>query len=375
MSDERMDLVAPKKALMRLLQRCQGVAQKKNTMPILTNVLLDADDGQLTAYATDLYISVCGTIEAEVAHAGSIALPARDLLERAKHMTDGPVGITVESGSSVTIKAIGGNRRYTLHSLPGSDFPQMPEPGEDSRSMDLTVETLATLMQHIRFAISTDESRPHMNGALLECADGLIRMVSTDGQRLCKIEIPIDGLPDTSILLPLKGVIELSKLLDEVTDKSSAVAVTQTDPNVFFQLHGVEFAIKTVPDQFPPYENVIPSPTEHAVTVSRQQLCDALKAVAVSANDVTAGVKIEVMGNRMKITSESPGSGAGFDELTVSYAGPNVAVGFNADYLIDALGVIDGDDVTLQIGKPLDPAVIQPVSELDYVAVVMPMRI
>lgn len=375
MSDVKMDLVAPKKALMRLLQRCQGVAPKKSTMPVLTKVLLDGDDGQLTIYATDLYISVCGTIEAEIANPGSIALPARELLERVKHMPDGPVGITVGSGSSVDIKAIGGNRRYTLHSLPGSDFPNTPEPDDDSPAMDLTVGTLSTLIHHTRFAISADESRPHMNGALLECGGGLIRMVSTDGQRLCKIEIPIDDLPDTSLLLPLKGVVELSKLLDEATDKSSMVKVTHTTPNVFFQLHDVEFVIKTIPDQFPPYENVIPEASDHNIEVSRQQLHDALKAVSVSANDVTAGVKIEVVGGRMKITSESPEGGGGFDELEVQYDGPDIEVGFNAHYLIDALGAIDGDVVELQAAGPLDPAVIRPASDLDYVAVVMPMRI
>jgi DNA polymerase-3 subunit beta len=376
-----MDLVAPKKNLLRLLQRCQGVADKKSTMPVLANVLLTADDNELTVAATDLYISVRGSLEADVKRAGSVAIPARDLFDRVKHMPDGPIQITVGDGSATTIKAIGSARRYTLHGLPGGDFPNLPETDAESPSMDLTVETLSQLFKHTKFSISTDETRAHLNSALFECADGKVRMVSTDGHRLCKMELPVEGLNvTTTMLLPLKAVSELSKLLDEIQDKrdTAKVHITQTGPNAFFQLLGVQFSVKLIDAQFPPYDAVIPAVTDRAVRTPRVQLHDALRAVSLAASDRTGGVKLSVSDNALRITSESPESGNGFDEVAVDYDGPEISVGFNARYLLDVLNIIDDDEVTLGLSGELDPAVVRPASEQDgnsYIAVVMPMRI
>ena len=192
-----MELIAPKKSLLRLLSRCQGVADKKSTMPVLANVLLSASEvdgkGALDVAATDLYVSVNGSIEAEVERPGSVAVPARDIFDRVKHMPDGPVQLSVNNGAVTTIKAVGSARRYTLHGLPGGDFPNLPKPADDAPKLELPVETLSQLIARTHFSISTDETRAHLNSALFECGENVVRMVTTDGHRLSRWSCPWKG--------------------------------------------------------------------------------------------------------------------------------------------------------------------------------------
>jgi DNA polymerase-3 subunit beta len=356
----------------------------------LANVLLSADGNLLQVAATDLYLSVSGSLEAEVSRAGSVAVPARDIFDRIKHMPDGPIQISVGNGAATTIKAVGSARRYTLHGLPGGDFPALPSPAEDATQIELSVETLASLIARTHFSISTDETRAHLNSALFECGDGVVRMVTTDGHRLSKMEIPVAGLDaTTTMLIPLKAITELRKLLDEVTDHrdTTMVTISQTGPNAFFKLSGMRFSVKLIDAQFPPYDQVIPAMTDRAVRTPRAQLADALSAVALAASDRTGGVKLGVSENALRITSESPESGNGFDEVPVDYSGPEISVGFNARYLLDVLSAMkDDDEVTLGLSGELDPAVVRPADGAgkngvngekkdDYIAVVLPMRI
>jgi len=379
-----MELVAPKKNLLRLLARCQGVADKKSTMPVLANVLLSTEGNLLRISATDLYLAVTGSVEAEIKRAGSVAVPARDLFERVKHMPDGPIQVSVGNGAATVIKAVGSARRYTLHGLPGGDFPTLPVPDPQAVQIELPVDTLAQLIARTHFSISTDETRAHLNSALFECQPGLVRMVTTDGHRLSKMEIQVEGLQaTTTMLVPLKAIGELRRLLEEVTENRSTtlVKISQTGPNAFFYLLGVQFSVKLIDAQFPPYEAVIPSVTDRALRTPRVPLSDALRAVSLAASDRTGGVKLGVSKNALRITSESPESGNGFDEVVVDYSGPDLSVGFNARYLLDVLGAMDDDEVTIGLSGELDPAVVKPAAAADaprkndYIAVVMPMRI
>ncbi len=378
-----MELVAPKKMLLRLLQRCQGVADKKSTMPVLANVLLSGEGDRVTVAATDLYLSVTGSLEAEVSKSGSVAVPARDVFDRVRHMPDGPVHISVGNGAATTIKAGGSARRYTLHGLPGSDFPALPTPPEEASRMELPVAVLLHLVQRTVFSISNDETRAHLNSALFEVDKDVVRMVTTDGHRLSKMERKVEGLDfSTTMLIPLKAVQELKKLLEEVPEDQRGdekIIVAQNGPNAFFELGGINFSVKLVDAQFPPYDAVIPAMTDRAVRTPREPLEEALKAVSLAASDRTGGVKLAVSENALRITSESPESGNGFDEVPVDYTGPEISVGFNAKYLLDVLAAIkDDDEVTLGLSGELDPAVVRPANAEggdDYIAVVMPMRI
>ncbi|WP_437723676.1 DNA polymerase III subunit beta [Sorangium sp. So ce861] len=376
-----MDLVIPKKDLLRLVARCQGVADKKSAMPALANVLLAAEGNAVRVAATDLYLGVTGQTQADIKTGGTVAVPARDLLERVKAMPDGPIQITTTEGAHTSLKAVGSPRRYTLPGLPGSEFPQLPAPSRDAPSLELPVEQLGLLIARTHFSISTDETRAHVNSALFEWAGDRVRMVTTDGHRLSKMEATVSGSSATAtMLIPLKAITELRRLAEEARAEKETpmVAITQSGPNAFFNIAGMQFSVKLVDAQFPPYQQVIPSVTERSVRAPRVQFAEALRAIALAANDRTGGVKLSIAPGTLRITSESPDTGAGFDEVAVDYSGPEVTIGFNAKYFLDVLASIDDEEVVLGISGELDPAVLRPGSESNqqsYVAVIMPMRI
>lgn len=382
-----MDVTVPKKELLRLVGRCQGVADKKSTMPALSNVLLSINGpSELRVAATDLYLAVSGTATGvDVKKGGSVAVPAKDLYERIKMMPDGPLHIVTNDGFSTTIKAAASARRYTLRGMPGEDFPALAEPDPNAATLELELELLSKLILRTHFSISTDETRAALNSALFEWDGDRVRMVTTDGHRLSKMELRVPGRQATAtMLIPLKAIGELRRLADEARSEGGKdseglkVAITQSGPNAFFVIGGTRFSVKLVDAQFPPYSQVIPQTSDRAIRVPRAAFADALRAVSLAASDRTGGVKLEVTSGAMRITSESPETGDGFDEIAVDYAGAQVVIGFNARYFLDVLGALDDEEVVLGIGGDLDPAVIKPAGESDdrsYKAVVMPMRI
>ena len=376
-----MDVTLPKKDLLRLVARCQGVADKKSAMPALANVLLAAEGNALRVAATDMFISVNGQTPAEVARTGSVAVPAKDLFERIKAMPEGPVQISAREGAQTTIKAVGSPRRYTLHGIPGAEFPALPTPAADAPTLELPADLLALLIARTHFSISTDETRAHVNSALFEWSGDRLRMVTTDGHRLSKMEVTVGGTSATAtMLIPLKAIAELRRLAEEARAEKgdSRVTITQSGPNAFFGLAGMTFSVKLVDAQFPPYQQVIPAVTDRSMRAPRAGLADALRAVSLAASDRTGGVKLTLGSSTLRITSESPETGNGFDEVPIDYTGPELTIGFNAKYFLDVLAAIDDDEIVLGISGELDPAVVKPATESSqqsYVAVVMPMRI
>ncbi|HEX3773062.1 MAG TPA: DNA polymerase III subunit beta [Polyangiaceae bacterium] len=379
-----MHVVVAKKDLLRVLARCQGVADKKSTMPVLGNVLLEVSGtDQLRLAATDLYLAVSGKIPAKVENGGAIAIGARDLFERVKMMPEGQISIATSGGAATTIRAVGASRRFTLHGIPGEEFPSLPQPEETAPPLSLAISTLSNLIAATYFSISTDETRLHLNSALFEWDGDHVRMVTTDGHRLSKMEAVQPGKhASATMLIPLKGVLELKRLCDEALseekgDAGSEIRITQSGPNAFFQLAGFQFSVKLVDAQFPPYQQVIPEHSEQTVRAPRLSLADALRAVSVAASDRTGGIKLTLSGGKMRFESESPDSGEGFDEVSVDYAGPELTVGFNARYFLDVLSAIQDADIELAVSGELDPAVIRPANENAgaYLSVIMPMRI
>lgn len=378
-----MDLTVAKKDLLRLVTRMQGVVERKSTMPVLSNILLDASDlGALKIAGTDLYLSISGSVRAEVKKAGTVAVPAKDLFERLKMMPDGPVHLTVGEHSQMIIKAMGVARRFTLRGLPGADFPPLPSPAEGSPSLTLDVDLLNELVARTSFSVSSDETRAHLNSALFEWAGETIRMVSTDGHRLTKMEMTATGRQATAkMLIPLKALRELQRLCDEALADVSKDAgrptlrITQSGSSAFFDAGSMTFSAKLVDASFPPYDQVIPKSSLHKIRVPRAIFADALRAVSIAASERTGGVKLFLTKGALRITSESPESGDGFDEIPVEYKGPDSAFGFNAKYFLDVLGALDEEEVVFEVSNELDPAVVRPASDKSFLAVIMPMRI
>jgi len=386
-----MELTVAKKEMLKATFRMQGIAERKAAMPVLANVLLATDGfNTLKLAATDLYLALLGQVNAEVASPGSVAVSARDLFERIKMMPDGPIVISTQANATTTLKSSGGARRYTLRGMPGDDFPPRPQPAEGSPNLTLDVEVLSELIQKTHFSISPDETRSHLNSALFEWDGDVVRMVTTDGHRLSKVDIKVAGRhASATMLIPLKAVQELRRLCDEILSESlfagsetkkPELLITQSGSSAFFQGAGMTFSVKLADAQFPPYSQVIPQASDKVVRAPRTAFAEALKAVSVAASDRTGGVKLSLSSGFMRITSESPERGDGFDEIPIEYAGPNLSIGFNAKYFLDVLGAISDDEVLLKLSGELDPAVLCPASSTptsvrQSLAVIMPMRI
>jgi DNA polymerase III subunit beta len=382
-----MEITVAKNDLLKLVKRVQGVAERKSTMPVLSNVLLAVDGpNALRLAATDLYLAISGRIPAEVSKGGSVAVPAKDLFERVNNMPDGPIHIASQENWTTTLKASGSARRYTLRGMPGDDFPPLPVAAEGAPSLALEVDVLRELIAKTYYSISTDETRAHLNSALFEWDGDIVRMVTTDGHRLSKMEVQVPGRQaSATMLIPLKAIQELRKICDEILsevgkgsvpkDAKPQLQITQSGSSAFFQGGGTTFSVKLVDAQFPPYAQVIPQNSDKKVKVPRAPFAEALRAVSIAASERTGGVKLGISNGTMRITSESPESGDGFDEVPVEYGGANITIGFNAKYFLDVLGALEDDEVALGLSGELDPAVLRPGGERNFLAVVMPMRI
>lgn len=363
-----MDITISKKDLLRLVSRCQGVADKKSAMPVLANVLLVAEPGKVTCSATDLYLAVSGSAAADVAKPGSVCLEAASLRERLATLPDGPVRLRTQKDRA-ELTSVGTKRRFQMSFLDGDDFPALPSLGDGRMFTTLPTEQLESLLDRVHLAVSKDPTRAHVNSMLFEVADGTLRCVATDGHRL---SIASQDQPGSfgSILVPLRALTEIRKLVAASTDET--VTLNAAGPYLQFTADGFTFSCKLVDATFPPYRQVIPKDSKHTVTVGRLQFIDALRAASVASSDRTSGVALEFGADSIRITAQSPEGGEASDEVP-STGGPAepARIGFNAGYLVDALSVLDSDEVTVAFSGELDPAVVRAEG---FVGVVMPMR-
>lgn len=382
-----MQLTIAKKELLKILARMQGVAERKSTMPVLANVLLETDGQGLRIAATDLYLCLVGSVSAEVDKPGSVAVSAKDLFERIKMMPDGPVSLSVDAKHQTTLKAKGSARRYTLRGQPGEEYPPLPKPDPGSPRLSIECTVMSGLIDHARFAISTDETRAHMNSGLFEWEGNVVRMVATDGHRLAKVEHDVSGSASSTMLIPLKAISELQKLLADAQsewtgdkDAPLMLGIVQSGSSAFFEIGGLTFSVKLIDAQFPPYSQVIPKSSERTFRLPRAALADVIKAISVAANERTGAVKLSFAKGTLSVTSGSPEGGDGVDEVAYSVeSGKDGAlVGLNAKYPLDAFGSIPyADEVLFGVSGELDPLVIKTAVEAAFrsINVVMPMRI
>ena len=378
-----MHLVIHKRNFLRSLARTHSVADRKSSMPILSNILLSTDGPKtLRLSATDLYLSVTSTAHAEIKAGGTIALAARTLFEIVKNLPEGELSLQVVGNHAAEIRS--GKVRFKIPGMPGQDFPALPNPGAAEFAV-LEAEELGRLISLTHYSMSADETRPHLACALFEGDGKTVRMVTTDGHRLSKAEYKLgEGkkLLNFSMLVPSKGVGELRRLIDEVKadrqktdDTSSVVEVATAGGSAFFRRDDALLSVKLVDEQFPPYAKVIPSSPSRQIGISRALLTEALRRIALVASDKSGAVRFSAEPGILRITSENPDVGEGAEELDVDFAGDPVEIGFNARYVLDVLGALVEDDVKLELGGQLDPGVVRPVGPTDFVGVIMPMRI
>lgn len=378
-----MQLTVSKKDFLRALVRTHSVADRKSSMPILSNVLLSTDGPKtLRLAATDLYQAVSATCPVTVTRGGTIAVSARTLFDIVKNLPEGEVQLTVNDNHSAELRA--GKVRYKLPGMPGQDFPALPSLGEVELS-ELDADVLGKLIGLTHASMSNDETRPHLAGALFEGDGKLVRMVTTDGHRLSKAEFKLEAgtkMVNFQMLVPIKGIVELRRMIEDAkADKGKGeegapkIGVATAGGNAFFKRADMVLSVKLADEQFPPYSKVIPQSSDRRVVVSRALLLEALKRISLVASDKSGAVRFSVEPGILRITSENPDVGEGAEELDVDFAGEPVEIGFNARYVMDALGPIVEDEVAFELSGQLDPGVIKPAGPTDFVGVIMPMRI
>jgi len=376
-----MELTIQKKAFQRALTLTHAVADRKSSMPILSNILISTDGpGVLRFAATDLYLAISATAEAKVSKGGTVAVSARTLFDIAKSLPEGELTFTVGPNHAAEIRC--GKVRFKVPAMPGEDFPALPSPGE-TKFVDVEADSLTELITRTRYSMSSDDTRPHLAGTLFEGDGKTLRMVTTDGHRLSKAERKVEGaLYNFTMLVPQKGVNELLRLAEDARssrpkgDETPAVlGVGQAGGNAFFRREGMQLSVKLADEQFPPYARVIPQKQDKRVVIARVQFHEALKRINIVASEKSGGVRLTLDPGKLKITSENPDVGEGSEELDVDYAGAPLVVGFNAKYLLDVLGALPDDEVALELSGELDPGVVKGAQHENFVGVIMPMRI
>ncbi len=367
-----MKFTINQKEFLKGLGLAQGIAERRSTMPMLSNVLLSTEGKKdLVCRATDLYTTVTCRLQADVNVDGGIAVSAKNLFEIVKNLPGEEVGVTKTDSNHIELRA--GPARFRVVGLLSDDYPEVPT-APDSGFDKVPIPVLTNLINRTLFSVSQDETRQHLSGVLVESEGDLVRMVSTDGHRLSKAEEEVKGgwpLPEP-ILIPKKGIQELKRML-EGNEDDCELAVHE---GVLFARHAeVTLSVRLIDSRFPPYEKVIPASSERKVVVDRGHLIDALKRVSLMSEDRNKGLRLMLASERLSIETDTPEVGEAKEDIEVDYEGESLTIGFNATYLIDALSRIDGDEVFLELNEELDPCVLKPVDSENFLGVVMPLRL
>lgn len=370
-----MEFSIDRSELLESLSLTQGVVERRNALPILANVLLDAhDEHALGIIATDLDVHIRRSCKAQVRSPGAATVGARKLYEFVRELRPGEVTLRLLENHFIEVSS--GRSRVRLVGLPATDFPAFPRRADlEATTVSIPAEQLARLIDLTLFAVSTDETRANLGGVYLCGGEGAIRFVGTDGHRLALAEQPLKASwpSGTGLILPRKGLSELRKILDGAEGSARLIAGANA---VRAEHDGVEIVMRLIDGEFPNYEQVIPKSTRFQVMVDKGELLSALKRVSVVASDRARGVKLSVSKDQLVVSASSPDHGDASEEIEIPYAGDELTVGFNSRYLTDVLGVLS-DGITVEIGLSDDvsPGVIRQQDDETYSYVVMPMRL
>ncbi|MDA9848709.1 DNA polymerase III subunit beta [Luminiphilus sp.] len=359
-----------REALIKPLNLVAGVVERRQTLPILSNVLLSLEGTQLSLTGTDLEVELIGRVEVEAgAIDGEITVPARKLVDICKSLPDSSqIEFTIDSGKA-TVKA--GRGRFTLSTLPATEFPSVDESAGD-QTLEIAQSVVKRLIDRTAFAMAQQDVRYYLNGMLLELKAGRLRMVATDGHRLalCTANEAV-STGDAAIIIPRKGVLELSRLLD--TDESIRLVIGSN--HIRAANRQFTFTSKLVDGKFPEYERVLPKSADKTVIGQRLELRQAFTRTAILSNEKYRGVRLKLSADTLDITANNPEQEQAEEVVAVEYQGDELEVGFNVSYLLDVLSVLDGEQIRLSLSDSASSALLEEADEGDSLYVVMPMRL
>lgn len=349
----------------------QGIVERKSTIPVLSHLLLTARDGKLHLAATDLDVSLTSWCEADVEVDGGIAVQAKKFMEIIRSLRAEEVALSLDEPKILTIVA--GNSRFRIHGLASEDFPTLPEVGEGT-SIEIPFTDLRRMIGKILFAVSADESRFQLNGALLRVKPSSLEMVATDGHRLAVVEssLEAEGLEEASVLVPRKALQELARF-----DGKGALSYRKGPHHLYFGLGRRELVCRILEGTFPDYERVISKENDKQVIFDRQGLLEATQRVALLTGDRARGVRMAFSSGELTISAANPDLGDASEKLPCPYEGDPFAVGLNPDYFGQFLAAVDTDQVRLDLKDEDSQCIGHPVDGADqrYLCVIMPMRL
>lgn len=365
-----MKLKVNRESLLKPLQQVAGVVERRQTLPVLSNVLLQVEPGQLSMTGTDLEVELIGRVPLEGAEAGEITVPARKLLDICRELPD-KADIEFELGDQrLTIKS--GRFRSTLSTLPAADFPSVDKSAaEMTTSVD--AKSVKRLLDRTAFAMAQQDVRYFLNGMLVELGESGVRTVATDGHRLAMSQLSLDGSDgNKQVIVPRKGVLELQRLLNEVEGN---VELTLGSNHLCAESADFTLTTKLVDGRFPDYERVIPRNGDKVVMADKQELRQALNRTAILSNEKFRGIRVNLSSGQLQLTANNPEQEEAEEVVSVDYEGDDLEVGFNVGYIQDVLGVIVGDKVRITLHDSNSSALLEEPSDEDSVYVVMPMKL
>lgn len=368
-----MKFTIDKGNFLKVLQRVQGIVEKRNTMPILANVLIEASQGKINITATDLEVFIKDSSIANVSEDGSVTVNARKMFEIVKELPDNSIDISTGKDEKVTVKA--GKAKFNIMGLSAREFPVFPAI-DSTRLEPIESESFKEMIDKTSFAVSTDETRYNINGFLLEKEDSMMRMVATDGHRLALIEKKdLKGAVSAQkegVLLPRKGVMEIRKLLDE---KEGSFFLGVTEKSAVMKKDETIISVRLLEGEFPDYKKVIPKDNDKEVVADKSNLLHSLKRVSILSSDKIKGVKFSFSKSVLTVSSSSPDIGEATEEIDIEYGGDDVEIAFNARYFIDMLEALSEDKVRIALKDSLSPGFLRPMGSDDYTYIIMPMRL
>lgn len=361
-----------REALLRPLALVAGVVERRQTLPVLSNVLLQVQDTQLSLTGTDLEVELIGrTAPSQVDEPGSATVPARKLMDICKSLPDqAEISVALEEGRAVLRS---GRSRFTLSTLPVAEFPNI-EDSQGSVELSLPRGTLKHLIDATSFAMAQQDVRYYLNGMLLELRSNLVRTVATDGHRLavCSRSADIEVEPAQKLIVPRKGILELVRLLD---DSEEPVSLALGASHVRAHTGEFTFTSKLVDGKFPDYERVVPRGGDKVFIAERAELRQVLSRTSILSNEKYRGVRLQLEEGNLQVMANNPEQEEAEENVSVEYAGAGLEIGFNVSYLIDVLNVLGEDRVQMTLADPNSSALMEEPGGGDAMYVVMPMRL
>ena len=361
-----------KNVLLKELNLLQGIVEKKSTIPILSNVLIETvNDSTISLVATDLDVSLQTECSAESTKPGSIVLQARKLFEIVRNLPDAEINFSKEDNDWV--KVVCASSEFRIVGQAKEHFPSTPK--ADKAGITIPATVLHDLINRTVFAITQEESRYALNGALLLFGEGRLQMVATDGHRLSLAASALESNGEPfRVIIPKKALIELAKL---TAGAEEDIEMSRDENHLYFEIQSRHLTSRMLAGQFPNYDLVLPKNNDKSILLNADKISQAIKRAALMADERSHGIKVDLASGKLSITSQSADVGEAKEMIPLDYTGDNLSIGFNAQYMLDFLGVVGTDDVLFEFKDEQSPALLRPSGEgeSDYKYVVMPMRL